>query len=213
MIEQEKPTAAAVPAPWTLTGSGVILPYWLSKSWMAEHFPERSGQLGIAMWVNYQSGPVGPYHEWLFIPGKAKNPRGSHYSISHIRVDSEQSMLGGKANWGIPKDMAEFSWQQSDTDYRLAMTVGSGQLMLEGTHKGPSIPIHSGLLPFSLYQYRNATHFWTRPKAKGWGKWMHVDTCQYLSPGMPDLSEQRLLGAFAIPNFEMTFAVADTSKS
>ena len=199
----------AYPAPWTLTGRGIILPYWLNKDWMAEHFPGYSGRLGVAMWVDYHTSPVGPYREWLFIPGKRKNTRGKHYSVSHIVVDSESSMRSGRENWGMPKNLASFHWQQEQRKYNLSLSYQDSKLSLKGKSRLPSIPIYSGLLPFSLYQNLNATAFWTRPVAKGWGQWLQVESCEFKGASLPDLSEQRLLGAFAIPRFEMTFPVAE----
>lgn len=64
---------------------------------------------------------MGPYDELLLIPGMAAFPdlpgqrgaaRGgrSALSISKIWVSSEASMYCGRANWGIPKQLAEFQW-------------------------------------------------------------------------------------------------------
>ena len=198
------------PAPWRLTGSGIILPYWLDKTWLSGHFPGRSGRLGIAMWVNYQTSPVGPYREWLFVPATLKNPRGKHYSISHILVDYEASMFAGRENWGIPKHLGEFQWQQQNREYAATLKYQDSELLVKGAAKGPLFPLHSGLLPFSLYQQYNQQHFWTRPKATGWGRWMNITQCEFKGEALPDLSAQKRLGAFVIPRFEMVFAPAIT---
>ena len=199
------------PAPWTLEGRGIILPYWLNRHWMGDYFPHYSGRFGVAMWVDYYTSPVGPYREWLFIPGKRINAKGKHYCVSHIVVDSPESMLAGRANWGMPKELGHFSWSVSHRDYRLKADFENSHLQLYGIARGPLVPIHSGILPFSLFQYWEQQNFWTKPHAVGQCQWLQVKNCRYVGDSLPNLGEQRLLTAMVIPHFRMTFPVAETT--
>ncbi len=198
------------PAPWQLKGSGIIIPYYFSKQWLLENFPHVTGRIGAVMCVNYTESPVGPYREWMFIPGKRQSPLGPKFSIQNIVVDSPESVVGGQQNWGIPKELGRFDWHIQKGNWHLSMQSDKYCLSLKGREKGISLPIHSGLLPFELYQQRLEKQFYTKPVAKGWGKWMKLSEYQYTVNGEADLNQQKPLCAFAIPEFSMTFPVAKT---
>ena len=90
------------PAPWSLSGDGYMIFYKFTREFVAQFGfvpPELEGRfdgyLGSVMLVNYQSSPVGPYRELLFIPGKFKVENGlvtRPQSITKIYVNS----WGGK---------------------------------------------------------------------------------------------------------------------
>ncbi len=76
-------------APWKLTGNGYILLYRFTKAFVAEHgfladFQKEKfvSSWGAVMLVDYQSSPVGPYHELLFIPGLFSFNKKKVFSIS-----------------------------------------------------------------------------------------------------------------------------------
>src|SRR5262245_61022490 len=101
-----------VPPPWRLTGSGYILLYrWFPRDFVAVQGqvpPALAGSFkggaSAVMVVNYENSEVGPYRELLFIPGLFE--RG--FSITRTYVSSQASVDSGRANWGIPKQLAEF---------------------------------------------------------------------------------------------------------
>ena len=66
------------------------------------------------MLVKYHSSDAGPYDELLFTPGRFHSPRGSFRSITKIYVSTWDSVINGRANWGIPKEIAQFEWKQLD---------------------------------------------------------------------------------------------------
>ena len=115
------------PAPWTLTGRGFILMYKFPESFVREScfLPEEwkilkwSGQAYV-MLVDYHDSPVGPYHELLVMPGKADLGGSARRSISKIYVDSVTSMMDGRSNWGIPKELTDFKWEGNLLRARLA---------------------------------------------------------------------------------------------
>lgn len=198
------------PAPWELKGSGIIIPYFFSKQWQSENFPDFKGRWGAVMCVNYSESPVGPYREWMLIPGRRSSPVGDRFSIAHIVVDSIESVTAGQQNWGIPKEHGEFQWQQANPNCKVTMHSNNFSLSLHGAAIGLPFPIHSGLLPFELYQERLGTDFWTKPKAKGWAKWLRLSEYQHTSDLGIDLNLQKPLCALFISNFCMTFPVAKT---
>jgi hypothetical protein len=107
------------PAPWNLSGRGLILVYRLPKRWLLAHghIPAHLesrfvGGYSALMLVDYATSNCGAYKELLFIPGQFRGAGGQFFSISRIYVSSQDSVENGIANWGIPKEFAEFSWHQ-----------------------------------------------------------------------------------------------------
>ena len=81
------------PAPWRLHGELIIIP----TAW------------GGAMLANYAGGTLA-YHELIvFRPG---------FVVSHIYVDSAESMRGGREIWKLPKELAEFTYSRSFVEVR-----------------------------------------------------------------------------------------------
>ncbi|MEL7449346.1 MAG: acetoacetate decarboxylase family protein [Pseudomonadota bacterium] len=196
------------PAPWTLTGDGLILCFRPDDAWLAARPADWSGRLAVVMWVNYRSSPVGPYQEWLFIPGQRRSPDGRQYSISSIFVDSEESMIGGQQNWGIPKRLAEFDWQDDGVSLSLGVSSEDGELQVTGAARGPAIPVPALWQPYRIYQQRDGWHFWTRPTASARCRWFSVVNQQEEGPAVPGLARQKLVAAIEVRDFRMTFPEA-----
>jgi acetoacetate decarboxylase len=79
-------------APWRLYGELIVAP---------ARTPGR--QIGGVMLANYTGGTLA-YRELIVF--SHATTRGM--VISHIYVDDEQSMNGGREIWGLPKELAEF---------------------------------------------------------------------------------------------------------
>jgi acetoacetate decarboxylase len=80
--------------PWHLNGEFVVVPALV-----------RPRALGGVLLANYTSGTLA-YHE-LIVFSRA-TARGM--VISHIYVDDEQSLSGGREIWGLPKELASFEY-------------------------------------------------------------------------------------------------------
>jgi acetoacetate decarboxylase len=96
------------PAPWQLNGELVVVPAFTAGR-----------QLGGVMLANYTSGTLA-YRELIVF---------SHATIrgmvvSHIYVDDEQSLSGGREIWGLPKELAQFEYGRS------AFTARQGETTL-----------------------------------------------------------------------------------
>ncbi|MDX2163553.1 MAG: acetoacetate decarboxylase family protein [bacterium] len=114
------PNLPLAPAPWTLRGDAWVLFYAFPRQ-----FSERPGvfvrhprararlHIGAVAWVDYAETNVGPYRELLIVPGLFTGVDGRWgATISRIYVDSAASVVGGRGNWGIPKDLAAFDMQR-----------------------------------------------------------------------------------------------------
>jgi hypothetical protein len=104
------------PEPWQLVGqlhgSAFLVPYReIPVDLPPGCTPIRLGRLAIvgAVWVSYEPGGMMQYSELMTVlmvrQGLKILP-----TITHIWVDSVASRNGGRALWGIPKQLAEFSF-------------------------------------------------------------------------------------------------------
>jgi hypothetical protein len=65
--------------------------------------------LAVAGWVDYQGGSILRYGElFASVAGYANGRRSVTATVTHMWVDSEASMRGGRELWGYPKELAEF---------------------------------------------------------------------------------------------------------
>jgi hypothetical protein len=143
------PPQALYPPPWNLSGRGLILVYRLPKAWLLEHGhipahlePDFVGGLSALMLVDYAQSNCGAYRELLFVPGQFRSPEGNFLSISRIYVSSQASVDNGIANWGIPKECAEFSWQQHSKLERVQVG-GFAEFVFSSAGIGLPIGLHS----------------------------------------------------------------------
>jgi hypothetical protein len=77
--------------------------------------PVRVGRMGVvaAIWVNYEPGGVMQYRE-LMTTLLVRHGRRLLPTITHIWVDSPSSRDGGRALWGIPKELATFDFDGTE---------------------------------------------------------------------------------------------------
>ncbi|KAI1871381.1 uncharacterized protein JN550_004375 [Neoarthrinium moseri] len=118
-----------VPAPWTLHGTGwaIPLPAALSLPEKTDSPLERqqgskataglyTGIVGAIQMIRYTDTPVGPYDEFVLIPG-AFTYSGPYLGlpqtdlrVSRMYVSQKYTCYNGRANWNIPKHLASFNW-------------------------------------------------------------------------------------------------------
>jgi hypothetical protein len=63
----------------------------------------------------YQSGSVLEYNELIIAPALVSCQGKFGGWISHIYVDNSDSVAGGREIWGLPKELAEFTWQNNQS--------------------------------------------------------------------------------------------------
>ncbi|MGD1058580.1 MAG: acetoacetate decarboxylase family protein [Solirubrobacteraceae bacterium] len=121
---------APVPAPWTTSGSGLM---WLQRAAAnADRFQQpglsydRALPLTVAAFLRYEEGPVGAYDELIAMPNVVLRRRRLSLAVPFIAVDSEASIAGGRANWALPKTLAEFEWLQHSGLVRQIEARGDG---------------------------------------------------------------------------------------
>ncbi len=103
------------PEPWTLVGRMDLSTFLVpteelpTATWPDGWRPLALGGRTLvgAAWVDYAEGGVLSYHELLVAVAGRVGPRVRPH-IVRIWVDSPASRDGGRALWGIPKDLATF---------------------------------------------------------------------------------------------------------
>lgn len=204
------------PAPWRLRGDGYVLLYWFRRD------PQRAaaftqpqladdwrGGLGSLTWMDYRESPVGPYREILFVPGMFALGGRRDFSISRIFVDSLTSVIGGRANWGIPKDLAEFSSEIRDdgTEFLSARVDGREIASLIVHALGPAILIDTGFLPLTMMQRMDGRLFYTPLTLRGRAQFLDVVRVETdpTNAELPSLQGIRPLLAIKLSDFDITF--------
>ena len=95
------------PAPWRLHGELIVIPTVYGPS--GAQRDSLTARWGGVLLANYAGGTLA-YHELIvFRPG---------FVVSHIYVDSPESMRGGREIWRLPKELAEFTYSRSFVEVR-----------------------------------------------------------------------------------------------
>ena len=84
------------PAPWQLNGELVVVPAFTAGR-----------QVGGVMLADYTSGTLAYRELIVFSHATTKG-----MVVSHIYVDDEQSLSGGREIWGLPKELATFTYER-----------------------------------------------------------------------------------------------------
>lgn len=209
-------TFEPTPAPWRLRGDGHILLYWFRRDprrasaftqpQLADHW---RGGLGSLTWMDYRESPVGPYREILFVPGMFALDGRRDFSISRIFVDSLTSVIGGRANWGIPKDLADFQRdvRADGTEFLSAHVDGREIAHLISHAVGPAIPIDTGFMPLTMMQRMDGRLFYTPLTLRGRAQFLDVVRVETdpTDVELPSLAGTRPLLAIKLSDFDITF--------
>ena len=178
-----------------------------------------SSPLSALMCVEYDEAPCGPYRELLFIPGAMLFPDGRrHPSISRILVSTWESVVNGRANWGIPKDRADFFFESVPGGDRIRLADDSHEFCrLEfGPCRGPRLPLATSLVPSRLTrlaQLHEGRVFHYAPEARGSLRFCRLHDWWFDARWFPDLSVARVLACARVEQFEMTFPVARVTNA
>lgn len=207
---------ANYPAPWNLKGKGYIILYKFRKDFvqnnanlpefLKDHF---IGGLGSVMLVDYSSSDVGPYGEFLLIPGKFQHRDRKLNTISKIFVSTMESVLNGQENWGIPKEQADFNFQSINKNSERVQISINGTSVADMTLKsfGVKFPVNTKLLPFPLVQKHDNKYFYTQFFGGGTGQLAKIDHISINSQLFPDISSIKPIAVIKVNPFNITFPV------
>ncbi|MFP5306312.1 MAG: acetoacetate decarboxylase family protein [Gammaproteobacteria bacterium] len=212
-------TVIDAPAPWRLRGCGYVSLLRCPQSLLdAQSFvpPALAGRrvaspYALMMFVDYAESPVGPYHELLFIPGRFVFGDGRrHLSISRIFVSTMDSVVNGRRNWGIPKDVAEFDVRYSKGGLDRVTVKRDGSVFAELAYRSwpLSAPVHTALLPdawHTLAQCDGERSYVYRPTARGWTRPARLVEARFDAQQFPDAARGKALATVKLTHFDMCF--------
>jgi hypothetical protein len=203
-------------APWDLTGEGIIVPF-LSKDFSKEKgflsdedLSSFKNGLGAIMLVNYQKSNVGPYFELLYIPGNFSYKEKNVKRITKIYVSSKLSIEHGRRNWAIPKEFADFTWDNSN-GISVEVKIGNETIFqLKGSYGFFPFPIHTFFYPVELLQKAENHYLSTSFKGSGIGKFFKIESLKSNSIYFPEVTEisKIIFPSFYISPFKIQFPVA-----
>ncbi|RZA14755.1 MAG: hypothetical protein EOP10_27495 [Proteobacteria bacterium] len=152
-----------------------------------------------------------PYNELLYIPGLFDFPNGrTDCSITRIFVDSKASLAGGRANWGIPKELAEFTLSDDKAELTVAVN-GEPATAFAMRNFGPTLPLNTRLVPKglrTLSQLYSDTIYNFALSGKARMRLASLEPKFSSAKLFPDLTKRSVLAGVYIEDFEIEFPVA-----
>lgn len=135
------------PAPWDARCSGLV---WSGRGGSAARQalpPALRGsraRASVGGFVRYAYTPVGAYDEVFGMVASADGRR-SWGNVAFMAVDSETSLVGGRANWAMPKTLAQFEGEVGRGKTISGWSEGPVRWRVEATavRVGPRIKVRS----------------------------------------------------------------------
>jgi acetoacetate decarboxylase len=119
-------------APWHLYGSALQSLHSIDLATAKQFVPSDfeivnvlpGKTLGSLYLSVYEPNSTLEYHELIVAPALVRYGGKIGAWISHIYVDSPQSVEGGRTIWGLPKQLADFSWD----DRQITVSIDNRRL-------------------------------------------------------------------------------------
>lgn len=212
-----EPPIPLSPAPWQLTGRGIIVLFRPDPRF-AEVLPEAQrpryrGGVPVLMAVRYFSSDVGPYDELLLVPGKLDFGDRAIDTISHVAVSTTASVVNGRRNWAMPKELATLHFDSRGRRLELRGERDDGfraEVAAEGC--GLPFPLTTMRLPSTLAQERAGQVYLTRPRARGWGLRARLERLELTGPFFPSLDWATVTLAATVDRVHLSFPVAEVRQ-
>ncbi len=126
-------------APWELAGECVVglVRRVGSRPPLPAGVVAMPGPLVVSA-ARFTESPVGPYLE-LSVSEPARVGARVGLCVTLMVVDSPASRLGGRLNWGLPKELGTLRWLADDDERTLAWE--DRDVVVRGVPSGPSVPM------------------------------------------------------------------------
>jgi acetoacetate decarboxylase len=112
-------------APWTLIGYAIQTLQLVDSTETRSFVPSDldivsvlpGKTLGGVYLASYGPESVLSYNELIVVSALTRYGKNLGFWISHIYVDHPDSMAGGREIWGLPKELAQFTWQTGEKNH------------------------------------------------------------------------------------------------
>ena len=157
-------------APWVLGGESVmaVVPSRGGVCDLPDGLRRVPGPLSISG-TRFDDSPVGPYRE-LSVGQPARLGARVGVCMTTMVVTSVDSRLGGRVNWGFPKELGTLVWLDEGDDRVLRWE--EREIVLRASPVGPPLPV---LLPLRALQRRGDGLVSVRGHARGRGRVARVE--------------------------------------
>ena len=119
------------------------------------------------------------------------------------------SVLNGRKNWAIPKELADFKFSRNGNIEEVEVSKGGRTFFRAGMKVwGPRFPVSTRLLPFPLMQADEGSFLHTRFSGSGWGRFASLRAIKADQDFFPDLSLAAPLAAVFVDPFKIVFPPA-----
>jgi hypothetical protein len=214
-----QPPSLIAPAPWRLTGHGIVWLYKIPKAFSQHYgfladFQQNSYEAGVGavLLMNYHTSDVGPYQELMFIPALFKVKENLAFSISKIYVSTHESAWNGRENWGIPKELAHFSIHTVPDGIIKVQVSRGGQTFFTAQVKtwGPKFPFTTRVFPWNrIVQEHRGALLLTKPLASGHAQLASTESISGDARLFPPVQQLKPLVTVSLTEFKMMFPVAE----
>jgi hypothetical protein len=159
-------------APWSLTGEAVVT---LARPRSGPDLPSVPAlPAGVhpapGPWTlvgaRFDSSPVGPYLE-LTVGGPARSGLHVGLCVTTMVVDSGASRVGGRSNWGFPKELGTLHWTQAAGDGVQSLHWAERDIEVSAEAHGPRFPV---AVPMRALQRRGGEVVLVPSRLFGWGR-------------------------------------------
>jgi acetoacetate decarboxylase len=107
-------------APWILKGYGFLTLHLVDVAQAEKYVPNDLEIVQVLpgktiaglVLGKYESGSTLTYNELIVVPALVRQGGNIGAWISHIYVDDLRSVAGGREIWGLPKEEAQFLWEE-----------------------------------------------------------------------------------------------------
>jgi hypothetical protein len=220
----ENSSVERIKAPWHLRGDGYVLLFKFPRAFVEAYAfvpPSLAGKfhggMGVVMLIDYQYSDVGPYQELLFIPGRFRYRGKLFYSVTKIYVSTRASLVNGRENWGIPKQLAEFEFEKESGGIERVRVSREGRVFAEFSLRasGWGLPVTSAPVPaawYTLLHFHGERALYTAPTLRARLKRARLLEAEVEAAYFPDFTQGRSWGAWQLVGFKTTFPPARVSK-
>ena len=169
----------------------------------------------LLAFIDYHAADCGPYRELLLAQRLGGRGAGLHLTVTRILVSTTASLVNGRRNWGMPKELARFEVEEADVGRAREACVTSTRdggpcARLHMRAASVRLPMTTALVPRAwrtFTQHLEGREYRFAPSARGWLAPARVLSWR-VDESWPALAGARALGAVRVVGFTLIVPAA-----